>query len=169
MTRFADGPEVETAISIDATVDIVWNLVTDINIAARFQDEFEEAEWLDEGPALGSRFVGRNRMADRTWETTSTIVTFEPGAVFRWAVEDVDDPVATWTFMLAPESTGTRLVFHRVVGPGRSGLTWAIKQDPDHEEEIIAVRDAQHRQHMEAVLVGIKALAEAGPRLTADG
>ena len=162
MTRFADGPVVEVSISIDAPVEDVWDLVTDINIAARFQDEFQEAEWLDEGPKLGARFLGRNRMGDRTWETTSTIVAFEPGELFRWAVEDVDDPVATWTFILKPDRGGTSLIFHRVVGPGRSGLTWAIKQNPDHEEEIIARRDAQHRTHMTAVLEGIKGLAESG-------
>jgi len=78
MTRFADGPVVEVSVSIDAPVEVVWDLVTDINIAARFQDEFQEAEWLDDGPRLGARFVGRNRMGDQTWETTSTIVAFEP-------------------------------------------------------------------------------------------
>jgi uncharacterized protein YndB with AHSA1/START domain len=160
MTRFADGPVVEVAVSIDAPIEAVWDLVTDINIAARFQDEFQQAEWLDDGPAMGARFIGRNRMGDKTWKTTSTIVAFQPGMLFRWAVEDVDNPVATWTFELIPEEYGTRLIFHRVVGPGRSGLTWAIKQDPDHEEEIIARRDAQHRTHMTAVLEGIKGLAE---------
>ena len=161
MTRFADGPVVEVSVSINALPGVVWDLVTDINIAARFQDEFQEAEWIDEGPRLGARFVGRNRMGEQAWETTSTIVAFEPGSVFRWAVNDVDDPVATWTFRLEPEIAGTRLIYHRIVGPGRSGLTWAIKQDPDHEEEIIARRDAQHRKHMQAVLEGIKGIAEA--------
>jgi uncharacterized protein YndB with AHSA1/START domain len=160
MTRFVDGPEVEVFVSIDAPVEVVWALVTDINIAARFQDEFQEAEWLDEGPALGARFVGRNRMGDHTWETTSTIVAFQPGSLFRWAVDDVDDPVATWTFRLEPDTDQTEVIFHRIVGPGKSGLTWAIKQDPENEEKIIAHRDAQHRKHMQAVLDGIKGLAE---------
>ena len=160
MTRFADGPVVEVSVSIDAPVDVVWDLVTDINIAARFQDEFQEAEWLDDGPSLGARFIGRNRMGDQTWETTSTIVAYQPERTFRWAVEDVESPIATWTFNLKSEDNGTHLTFHRIVGPGRSGLTWAIKQNPDREEEIIARRDAQHRQHMQAVLAGIKELAE---------
>ena len=172
MTRFADGPVVEVAVSIDALPSVVWDLVTDINIAARFQDEFQEAEWLDDEARLGARFVGRNRIGNQTWETTSTIVAFETESVFRWAVEDVDNPVATWTFQLKPDGGGTRLTFHRVVGPGRSGLTWAIKQDPDHEDEIIAARDAQHRKHMTAVLDGIKTLAEeeeeASSQLTVD-
>lgn len=162
MTRFADGPTVEVAIDIDAPIEVVWDLVSDINLSARFQDEFRGAEWLDDGPALGARFVGRNELGSRAWETTSTIVGFDPPRLFRWAVNDVDDPAATWTFRLGERAGGTRLTYHRVVGPGPSGLTAAIERYPDREEEIIAARDDQHRRHMRAVIEGVKAIAD-GP------
>jgi hypothetical protein len=28
-----------------------------------FQDEFAEAEWIDDGPSLEARFIGRNMQA----------------------------------------------------------------------------------------------------------
>jgi hypothetical protein len=65
MTRLQDGPVVEVSIFIGAPPDVVWDLVTDINIASRFQNEFADAEWIDDGPALNARFVGRNTRGER--------------------------------------------------------------------------------------------------------
>ena len=160
MTRFEDGPTVEVSVDIDAPIDAVWDLVTDINLSARFQDEFKGAEWLDDGPHLGAQFVGRNAIGDRTWETTSTLVAYEPPHLFRWAVNDVQNPAATWTFRLDEHDHGTTLTYHRIVGPGPSGLTAIIEKYPDREEEFVARRDEQHRTHMRAVIEGVKGLAE---------
>lgn len=160
LTRFADQPTVEVRTSISAPPDVVWEYITDINTSARFQDEFLEAEWLDDGPALGARFRGRNAAGSRAWETTCTIVGFKPNRLFAWAVNDVENPAATWTFRLEESRDETTLVYHRVVGPGPSGLTYVIDKYPDREEEFIDARDAQHRHHMQAVVDGIKQLAE---------
>ena len=160
MTRFADGPELEVSAVIGAPREVVWRLVTDINLPAQFQSEFLEAEWLDEGPALEARFVGRNQRGARTWETTSWIVTYEPLESFGWAVSDRANPGATWTYFLEEHGDTTTLRYHRVVGPGPSGLTAVINKYPDREEEFIAARDEEHRLHMQAVVDGIKALAE---------
>jgi hypothetical protein len=161
MTRFQDGPVVEVATDIAAPPAAVWDLVIDINLPAGFQDEFQEARWLDEGgPALGASFRGRNRLGEREWETTSYVVAYEPEREFGWAVSDRDDPGATWTFRLEPSGDGTRLIYHRRLGPGPSGLTRAIAARPEQEEEIIAARDETHRQNMQAVVDGVKAIAE---------
>jgi hypothetical protein len=160
MTRLSDRPTVEVSTMIKALPSVVWGYVTDINISARFQDEFQGAEWLDEGPALGARFVGKNSNSRFEWQTTCTVVECTEDSTFSWVVNDVDDPVATWTFLVQETEEGTLLTYHRVVGTGLSGLTAAIEKYPDREEEIIAKRDAVHREHMQAVVDGIKALAE---------
>jgi hypothetical protein len=162
MTRFADGPVVEVSVLIDAPLHEVWALVTDINLAGRFQEEFVKAEWIDPGPALEAKFLGRNAKGDRKWETTSWVTTYEPMHAFGWSVSDRDNPGATWTYFLEQSSSGVVLRYHRVLGPGPSGLTWAIENDPDAEEEIIASRDEEQRENMQAVVLGIKALAK-GP------
>lgn len=160
MTRFADGPVVEVSVSINAPLAMVWDLVSDINLPTRFQSEFVGAEWLDDGPTLNARFVGRNLRGDRTWETTSWLVSYEPMKVFGWAVNDRDEPGATWTYFLHESDTTTTLRFHRKLGPGESGVTYLIAKDPEHEEEIIAARDEQHRRSMQAVTDGIRDIAE---------
>lgn len=160
MAKFADGPVVEVYAEVSASPHFVWGLVTDINLPAQFQDEFVGAEWIDEdGPEVGSRFVGRNQRQGRTWETTSWVVEYEPERVFSWAVSDRHNPGATWSFHLEPHNGGTRLRYRRRLGPGPSGITQIIENNPENEEEIIAARDATHRANMQAVLDGVKTLA----------
>lgn len=162
MVKFADGPEIETTIQIDASLERVWKLVSDINLSAQFQDEFKGAEWVSDGPALGAEFVGRNERKGYTWETSSWVVAYEPMETFGWAVSDPDSPGSTWTFRLAPEGDGTEVTFHRRLGPGPSGITSIIERQPDREEEIIALRNAEQLENMRSVVEGVKRLAEAG-------
>ncbi|NND02518.1 MAG: SRPBCC family protein [Acidimicrobiia bacterium] len=161
MAKFADLPVVEVATNIEAPPRFVWALVRDINLPAQFQSEFTGAEWLDDGDVqVGSRFVGHNQRGEWNWETTSWVVEYEPERVFSWAVSDRDNPGAIWTFRLEPANGGTSLTYHRQLGPGPSGLTSAIKRNPDNEESIISARDAEHRDNMQAVVDGVKKLAE---------
>ncbi len=162
MAKFADSPVVEVATSVPAPPSVVWALVTDIELPARFQGEFQGAEWLDDGPALGARFKGRNARGERTWETTSWVVSYEPERSFGWAVSDPDKPGATWTFRLEAEEHGTLLTFHRTLGPGPSGILRMIEAEPEREAEIIALRDETHRSNMQAVVDGIAELAGRG-------
>jgi uncharacterized protein YndB with AHSA1/START domain len=161
--RFADGPTVDVEIYVDAPPEKVWELVSDINLPARFSSEFQGAEWMDAtAPALGARFRGRNSLEGvGEWETTSVIVACEPGRSFAWAVGDPDNASATWRFELEPEGDGTRVKQSASLGPGASGLTAVIAQIPDKEERIIERRQKQHRENMTATLEGIKALAES--------
>jgi len=113
---------------------------------------------------VGSAFRGRNQRNSREWETTSYVVECEPHRAFGWAVGDPANPGATWTFRLDATGIGTTLTYHRRVGPGPSGLTAAIEKYPEQEEEIIAARDETHRQNMQAVIEGVKDLAETDDR-----
>ena len=147
---------------IDAPADVVWALVSDIQLPARFSSEFRGAEWLDGAtePALAARFVGRNQhSAIGDWETVSTVVEFEPGRVFGWAVGDPDQPSARWRFTLTPEGSQTRLSQWMQMGPARSGINVAIDAMPDKESKILHRRLGEHRTNMQANLEGIAALA----------
>ncbi len=162
MARYADKPSATVTVDIAAPPQVIWDLVTDINLPARFSTEFQGAEWLDNGkPGLGARFVGRNEHdAVGEWETTCTILWFEPLRTFGYTVNDLDSPAARWRFDLDPTAAGTRLSMWAEMGPGRSGVSYFIYKFPDREEEIIANRLQQWRSNMEATLAGIKRLAE---------
>ena len=161
--RFADGPRAEVDVRIDAPPSRVWEYVTDVAVPAEFSSEFQGADWLEphDGPALGATFRGRNEHeAIGKWETTSVIVACDEDRVFAWAVGDPENASATWEFALTPDEDGTLLSYSVRLGPGPSGLTYAIDQRPDKEERIIERRLDEHRRNMTATIEGIKKLAE---------
>jgi len=159
--KYADGPTVEVDILITAPIERVWDLVADIELPARFSSEFRGARWMDDEPAVGARFAGRNHHdAIGEWETTSYVTRYDPPRAFAWAVTDADAPSASWWFALDEEAGGTRLRQGMRMGPARSGLSIAIDAMPDKEEKIVARRLAEHERNMQANLAGIKQLAE---------
>jgi uncharacterized protein YndB with AHSA1/START domain len=164
--RYDDCPTTEVDVLIDAPIERVWSLITDIATPARFSSELIEAEWLDEAaePGLGLRFVGRSyHPAAGRWETTCVVTAFEPLSTFGWAVGDPEYPSAIWRFELREEGGGVRLRQSAQIGPAPSGLTPAILAMPDKEERIVAKRLDEHRTNMQATIEGVKALAESPP------
>jgi hypothetical protein len=159
--RYADGPSAEVEVYIDASADRVWDLVCDVNLPGRFSSEFQGATWIDPGPALGARFVGRNEHpAIGSWETTAWVTQYEPGRTFAWAVSDPDHPTASWWFTLEEVDGKVRLRQGGRMGPAPSGLTAAITAMPDKEERIVARRLEEWTRNMTATVQGIKQLAE---------
>lgn len=164
--RYSDCPTTQAGLIVAASPPVVWALVCDIGLPARFSSEFDGGEWLDGAscPAPGARFTGWNHHpAIGSWQTTSTICEYEPGHVMGWAVGDPGWPAARWRFTLAAESGGTRLTQWMQIGPAPSGVSMAIEAMPDKESRILQRRLAEHRANMMATLVGIKELAEARP------
>jgi nitroreductase/uncharacterized protein YndB with AHSA1/START domain len=159
----AAGPGVTVEVDIAATPTRVWELVSDINLPARFSTEFRGATWIDtESPRVGAAFVGRNRQeGGREWETTSYIVAWEPPRVLAWNVSDPAQPSAQWRFELEPLGSGTRLRQQVTMGPGMSGTARAMAQQPEQAQQILTRRRDQLRRNMERTTQGIKQLAEA--------
>ena len=162
MVKYADAPRASVEVGIDAAPDAVWPLVTDISLPAKFSPEFQGADWVDDGPALGATFHGHNKhQFVGEWTTTSTVTAYEEGSVFEWTVGDVENKTARWRFDLSPSGDGSSLRFSAEMGPGPSGLTMAIQQMPDREEDIVANRLTEWTGNMQATIDGIKGLAEA--------
>lgn len=162
--RYEEGPTAGADVLVRAPLERVWALVTDINVPARFSDELRGADWVDEGPRMGARFVGRSwHKAMGDWETTCIVNRFEPMRAFGWCVTDVDNPSSSWWFELEPEADGVRLRQGMRMGPAPSGLNIAITATPDKEERIIARRLEEHEANMRATLEGIRQLAEQEP------
>ncbi|MFI6025082.1 SRPBCC family protein [Amycolatopsis magusensis] len=160
--RFADTPTIEQRIRIEAPPERVWQLVSDIGLLPSLSSELQAVEWLDDGgPALGARFRGRNKHPSfGEWETTSYVVGYEPERTFAWAVQDPKTPSASWRFSLEAQDGGTELSQWMQMGPGPSGLSFAIESMPDKEQKIVFVRLRELENAILANLDAIKKLAE---------
>ncbi|ETX01677.1 MAG: hypothetical protein ETSY1_06555 [Candidatus Entotheonella factor] len=159
----AAQPGVTVEVDIAAPARRIWPFVTDVNLPSRFSGEFKGGEWLDgDGPRVGARFIGRNAIGERSWETTSYVVACEEPRVFGWHVVDPDHPAAQWRFELDPLGDMTRLRQCMTMGPGMSGTSRAMENDPENAKAILAARRETLRRNMELTTQGIKALAESG-------
>ncbi|MFB7934398.1 SRPBCC family protein [Streptomyces sp. NPDC056039] len=162
--RYADQPTVEVTTWIAAPPGRVWALVSDVTRMPDLSEELQWAGWADgaAGPAVGARFTGRSRHESLgEWETTSTVVACAPERVFAWAVGDPAEPSAVWRFGLEPRDGGTELSQWMRMGPGRSGLSFAIDAMPEKEQKIVFVRLREFERGMTATLEHIRQRAEA--------
>lgn len=161
MVKYADSPSAEVQVDIAAPAETVWPLITDINVPGAYSKEFQRAEWIDEGPALGATFRGYNRHEQvGEWDVVCTVTALENERVFEWTIGDVANKTARWRFEVAPTSEGSTLRFSAEMGPGPSGLTPAIERMPDREEDIVARRLTEWSDNMRLTVDGIRDLAE---------
>jgi len=156
-------PAVEVCRRVAAPPEKVWALVSDITRVGDWGGECVHAEWIDgaDGPAVGARFRGQQVGQGRAWTSVSVVIEAQPGVSFAWAVGDPEFASATWRYQLAADRSGATILRYRaVLGPGPSGLSDAIAQEPEHEDSIIAFRLNEHKRNMAATLQAIKHAAE---------
>lgn len=161
--RYRDCPTVEVSERITADPAVIWSLVTDIALPVQFSTELQSAEWLDGASevVVGARFRGTNRHDSLgEWTTECQVVEVEPGRRWVWAVQGTEGVGATWGFELDPGSDAVTVRQWARMGPGPSGLTYAIGAMPDKEARIISRRLAEWGKNMTANLAGIRELAD---------
>ena len=83
--RVADGQGVVVEVDTDARPRAVWEVISDINMPARFSEEFLGAEWTSEGPVgVGSTFRGRNSIPNIfDWETDCIVTAWQERSAFE--------------------------------------------------------------------------------------
>jgi nitroreductase len=160
--RFDDGPGAVAEVDIAAAPSVVWPLVTDLNLPARFSTEFIGAEWAGAERGVGAVFRGRNtHPAFGEWVVPCFVDAYDEPRAFGWRTSDADTPGARWRFDLAPRDGGTRLRFSYVIGPGPSGTTTAIAAHPGKENRVLRRRLDEVYANMCRTVAGVKQIAEA--------
>jgi nitroreductase len=159
--RFDDGPGVTVETDIDASPSEVWAQVTDIDLPARFSDEFLGATWDGDERGEGAVFHGRNtHPAIGEWTVPCFVDRWVEQRAFGWCTSDPDNPGARWCFELEPSGGTTRLRFAYLLGPGRSGTTRAIEMNPGKEARVLRRRLDSVQANMQRTVDGIKDLVE---------
>ena len=103
------APLLQAQIEIDAPVDKVWSLITDLRRMPEWSPQCRMMKSL--GPLRqGTRTINLNRRNRLFWTTTSTITELVPQKKFAFRVNTNN---TIWSYELAPTETGTRVVESR--------------------------------------------------------
>ncbi|WP_153503603.1 SRPBCC family protein [Cumulibacter manganitolerans] len=163
--KLSDAPTTQAQVEIAAPAERVWEIIADIQTPSLSSPEFSGADWLDGAtePAVGARFAGRNQHdAIGHWETVSQFTVVDRPRELVYAVTDVDNPGAVWTYRIEPAGAGSvTLTQIAQIGPGRNGLSIAIERWPEKEDRIVERRLQEHQASIRANLEKIKELAES--------
>jgi len=150
----------DVTVHMDAPVERVWNLVSDVTRIGEFSPETFDAEWIDgaTGPAVGARFRGhvkRNQKGPTYW-TQCKVTAAEPNKAFEFdVVMGKDRPVNTWGYRLQPTQEGTDVTEYfqlsRNIG---TRIYWAL---------LGKLRGRTNERNMRATLERMKAVVERQP------
>ncbi len=161
---FSDGPGVSVEADVNCRVEQAWELITDINFPGKYSDEFVSASW-DGDPqtvGIGSTFTGNNsNQYIGEWSVQCTIDDYQKNRVFGWCTGDPTYPGARWRLELDNLGSTTRIRHKVLLGPGSSGLTRLIEEQPEKEDRIIANRLKSIEANMRKVVDGMKGSLES--------
>lgn len=101
----------DVTVSMDAPIEAVWSLISDITRIGEFSPETFEAEWLDgaTGAAVGNRFRGhvkRNQKGPIYWSECK-VTECEPEHIFGFAVVMNGKTLNNWRYELEPDGEST--------------------------------------------------------------
>ena len=144
-------------VTMTASAEQIWEVITDIRNIGRYSPETFEAKWLDgaTGPTLGAKFRGhvrRNEIGPVYW-TTCRVTACEPGREFGFEVLVGDRAVNNWHYRLTPAQ-------------GRTDVTESFQLNASPLMSLYSVFGGQLRRRrnlrdMRKTLERIKAVVEA--------
>lgn len=149
----------DVTVNMNAPIDVVWELVSDITRIGEFSPETFEAEWLDgaTGPAVGNRFRGhvkRNQKGPIYW-SECVVTECEPEHIFGFAVVMKGKTLNNWRYELEPDGDAT-------------SVTESFQLEPTFANKIYwatlgKLRGKTNIDGMRTTLERIKAVVEAAP------
>lgn len=158
MAHAAGLPPLEAEIEVDAPVERVWRIVSDLRAMGERSPETVRM-FIARRPAVGSRGVNVNRKGAIVWPTTTRITRWkEPShdgsAALAFWVGPTD---VEWSYELTPVGGGTRVVERRTSLPQPSPLVsftakWLMGGAERHDAELL--------DGMRRTLAAVKAAAE---------
>ncbi|MGZ4529280.1 MAG: SRPBCC family protein [Mycobacterium sp.] len=147
------APLLQAQIDVDAPVDKVWQLITDLRRMPEWSPQCRLMRPLG-SLRQGTRTINLNRRNRLFWPTTSTVTEIVPQRKFAFRVNTNN---TVWSYELEPTATGTRVVESRHaengVKPASNFLVNLLLGGvPNFEQELV--------DGMNASLARIKAVAE---------
>lgn len=147
----------QASISIDASPDTVYDLISDVAHMGDLSPESTGTMGSPAALAKGDKFWGMNKRGAWRWFTRCTVLAADRGRTFEFDVDFGPMPVSRWRYDITPTDSGcevTETWEDRRTGP----LAAPIKAVGS---VIIPGPRAEHNQaNIEATLQRLKAVAE---------
>ena len=146
----------EVTVHMNAPVEKVWGLVTDVTRIGEFSPETFEAEWIKgaTGPAVGAWFRGhvkRNQKGPTYW-TQCQVTACEPNQLFEFTVMTGGRPVNTWGYRLQSTGDGTDVTeYFKLAENIGTRIYWAL---------LGRLRGKTNDNNMRATLEGMRSVVE---------
>ncbi|GAB3545162.1 uncharacterized protein YndB with AHSA1/START domain [Actinopolyspora lacussalsi] len=150
-------PAARAELEMAVPPELVYRMLTDLDVLAEVSEELESCTWLDESsPRPGVRFRGFNRNGDKTWSTVATVRVAESGQCFAFDVDDGDTPVSHWRFELSSTDAGCLVV--ESAWDRRPAWYTPVSADTTGE----AHRQEANQRNIERTLHALRAAVERG-------
>jgi len=156
----------EVRLRVDATPELLYDLVSDVPRTPQWSPEVISCRWLDAagGAVPGAKFTARNKKRWLTWSNRPVVQTADRGREFAITRTEPGGGTIRWFYRFAPDAGGTMAVLgYRVLKPVPVGLHIILRA-------FFGVRDLETdlRLNMTASLDRIAEIAEREARTPAD-
>ncbi len=101
--------EVTVSRDIGAPPAELFALISDLPRMGEWSPENIGGDWVKgaTGPAVGARFIGRNRNGSKSWKTTCTVVSCGAPGSFAFDVAVGPIKVANWAYAITASGDGS--------------------------------------------------------------
>ena len=108
------APLLEESITIDATPERVWSLVSDLGRMSRWSPQVVTTIVRGRPIQLGTKMINLNRRGLLVWPTQSKVVRFEPQREIAFRVKD---NFTIWSLSLTSDGAGGTILTQRREAP----------------------------------------------------
>ena len=149
-------PAAGADVTIAASPEAVYALITDLPTLAALAEETDAMEWVTgHAVAPGAVFKGHNRNGSKKWTTKCTVTAAEPGRAFAFDVKSTGLPIAHWRYDISATEGGctvTEQTWDRRPGWFKplAGLATGISD-----------RESANAEHIKLTLARLKTKAES--------
>ena len=107
-------PDLTESITVRSSADTLYRLVSDLPRMSEWSPECTRVTWSSgessgessDGPLLGARFVGHNRVGVVRWFTFGKVVTAQPARRFTFDITFGPIPISRWDYEFTATATG---------------------------------------------------------------
>lgn len=120
----------EVRLHVPTNANALYDLVSDVPRTPQWSPEVISCAWLGDatGPAVGARFVARNRRRWLTWSNKPVVETADRGREFAITRTEPGGGTIRWFYRFAPSGAGTTVEHgYEVVRPVPLGLHIALR------------------------------------------